>query len=482
MPDKLFGKNVSAEGAAPVDLRPAPIPSSTFVRPQQREVGQNAARLADSLGGLNRALMAYGSMAAQQRNDPQVQKDFENSLYGKTDEELRAMAAQGLPKLQQEALGVILGNRLADQWQRDIAEFSTTEFDQSAGNLGGGGQQAPPDGPSGAPDGQRQGRLLPGHGRLHPRLLMGDLERRVKSAEGELHTGILSQYRNIATEGLHGKRAGTEIADEIIKASSANRDFLRLDGPTQNGLLMQLAGEFAEQGHEDLVAAILDHPRNGVGPIGKTAAHIEQALTIREQARRRRYQLTAETNTETLRPASGPRSDYRRREREGHPGVEAAHGPLGPQVKAGIREQSDMRREQLLQDKGREEAKLAVLQRQQDTKLQAARDAATAAATGTWHELNGYTTVTDTGEEKFVDAAKQREEYRDNYIRAVKADPKLSPEQKQATLFQFAKNTGEEIPEWTALLAGSQIAAGPEALTRKDAKLPRTWGRAEALP
>jgi hypothetical protein len=104
--------------------------------------------------------------------------------------------------------------------------------------------------------------------------------------------------------------------------------------------------------------------------------------------------------------------------------------------------------------------------------MEATRSAAAAVATGTWHELNGYQTVTDAGKPKYVSADDQRKDYRDAFIRTVNGRSDLNPEQKMAAIFDFAQKTGGEIPAWTELLSQSQITAGPEAITRKDGAMP----------
>ena len=70
MPNGLFGTNIAETRIRQTALQPAAIPGSTYVRPQQREVGRNLAALAQALGGMNSALQGFAQRQEQQQKDP----------------------------------------------------------------------------------------------------------------------------------------------------------------------------------------------------------------------------------------------------------------------------------------------------------------------------------------------------------------------------------------------------------------------------
>ncbi len=51
----LFGTNAQIRPIKQTAIQPTGIPGSTFVRPQQREVGTNSQRLGEALAALNPA-------------------------------------------------------------------------------------------------------------------------------------------------------------------------------------------------------------------------------------------------------------------------------------------------------------------------------------------------------------------------------------------------------------------------------------------
>jgi hypothetical protein len=302
MAERLFGQGVGLAELQTPALQPAPIQSSTFVRPQQKQVGQNAAALANALGGLNNGLLAYGRAAAvqdQRLQDPNsdANKDFENSLYGKNVDELTAMAKEGnLPRVQADALSSILGFRVSDQFQTDTSSWAATEFDQSKGDLSAQLEERRQAVMRNLPNDAARAAFFKATQGYASRLVASDTDRRVNEAVGARNDGILAQYRTIVTEGLHADMDPAAIAAEVTKAGAANRAFAALDGPSQNAIVFSLAQEFAQQGRPELVKALLEDPRGGVGPLGQTAEYATKGLSLIEAATNVRDRKAGEDN------------------------------------------------------------------------------------------------------------------------------------------------------------------------------------------
>ncbi|NDW03956.1 hypothetical protein [Jiella pacifica] len=82
------------------------------------------------------------------------------------------------------------------------------------------------------------------------------------------------------TKGLDAKT----IADQVVRQSGMNRSFRGLNGQDQNATLYALAQEYALQGRPDVVKAILDNDRGGVGAVSKSAEYAVKSAQLVEAA------------------------------------------------------------------------------------------------------------------------------------------------------------------------------------------------------
>ncbi len=283
---RLYGSNVSAEGVAPEPLRPAPMPGSTFVRPQHVQTGDNAARLADALQGLNGNLLQFGAQAAAMGRDPNSQenKDFANSLYGKSADELAALNAQPgyRNRIQQDALSSILGVKTAEKYQQDTQKWVGTEFDQANGDLQSELTARNKAILDSLPNDAARAAFVKATDGFNQSLVSKDIGRKVGEANAQLEDGVLSQFHMVIQQGSQGANPWSpeKIADEIVKTASANKKFGLLGGPATNALLYSLAEEEAAKGNTELARAILNHPRNGVGPLSGTSDYATKSVQL----------------------------------------------------------------------------------------------------------------------------------------------------------------------------------------------------------
>jgi hypothetical protein len=295
---------------------------------------------------MNPALAEFGSMEARLRNDPNApaNQDFEDALYGKSVDELKAMAASGqhLPRVQRDVLYALLGNRTADDWSRDLPQWYAEEFDKTNGNLDREIQQRAQVAADGLPSDAAKAAFWKATEGPVQRFLAADTERNLVSAADARDTAVLSTFRNIATDALHRGTPAGAIANQIFATASTLKAFKAVDGKAQNAILMAYVKELASQGHEDLVNALLDAPRDGAGPLGKIASFTQDSIDARETARRQRYRLTTENTQE-------PYVDLQVRARttgdvtdEALTDWEAQYGPLDPATKNALREQNDV--------------------------------------------------------------------------------------------------------------------------------------------
>lgn len=294
MAERLFGKGVGIDTPAPVALRPAPLTGDIYSR---QPVANGASQLADALGTIAPALLAYGTMAAKLKNDPNSRenKDFENPLYTKSIDELHAMAAAGdLPNVQADALSAILGAKAATDFQTSTTTWATNAdgngFDASAGDMSAELDARRRKYAAGLPNDAARASFWKGSEGYSQRLVGSDTDRRIVEASTARDDGVFSQYQIIVDEGLHAGKSPEDIATSIMAASTANRTFAKLDGPAQNATLYRLAEKLAAEGRPELVKALAGASRKGVPSLGETGDYstkliklVESATNIKEQ-------------------------------------------------------------------------------------------------------------------------------------------------------------------------------------------------------
>ena len=271
----------------PVPFRPTPVQSSTYVRPPTYSgVGDNLGAIADALSPLNDALVRYGSQAAKQAQEGQpltVQAKYGTMPF----EEFQAKLSRGeIPEAQQEAFGALAGARYADEWNREIATWvSSPEYDGSVDTLRARLDESRAKITAGLPSDAAKGIFSRASQPFYERFLQGGVKQQAEQLAGQLDTNIMSQYRLIVDDGMAKGLKPDEIAAAVVSAGKANRNILNLPGPRQNAILFDVAREYALKGKTDVVQAILDHPRDGIGPLGKTSEYSVKGLQLLEAAR-----------------------------------------------------------------------------------------------------------------------------------------------------------------------------------------------------
>lgn len=290
----------------PAPFRPTPIQSSTYVRPaEQSGVGDNLARLADALSPLNSALVRFGTQAIQQQQAGQpatVQAKYGTMPFA----EFSAKLGRGeIPEANQEAFGALAGARFADEWNREIGAWtSSPEYDGTTAGLQAKMDQRRQEIMTTLPSEAAKAIFSRASQPFYERYLQGGVKREAEAAAGQLDTNVMSQYRLIVEDGIAKGLDANAIAGAVVAAGKANRNILKLPGPRQNALLFDVAREYALQGRPDIVKAILEHDRDGVGPLGKTADYSVKGLQLVEAAqgvadkesRARNFDVMAEIN------------------------------------------------------------------------------------------------------------------------------------------------------------------------------------------
>lgn len=302
---KLFGTNVQIAPLQQTRIQPAGIPGSTFVRPQERQVGGNLNALASALGGLNSALLNYAAVKDAVEDDPQSRENREwiGRRQQMSLDQLREEAKNGTPdgiRVREDALNVMLGERANDDFRKAWLEFYNTGFDRSSGNAAGEYERLRQTYAEGLPNDIAKGnfyRLTKDH---FSAWMEKDTEDRVSYAKQQLNTTIVDGFRNSIDDAAREGKTPQEIAAMIFTKSAANRDFLGLSGQEQNDTIFRVAEEYALQGNEEVARALLEGTRTGsdgrtVPALTKIAGYTDKALKLLDQAAEVRRKKARET-------------------------------------------------------------------------------------------------------------------------------------------------------------------------------------------
>jgi len=464
----------------PAPFRPTPIQSSTYVRPaEQSGVGDNLARLADALSPLNSALVRFGTQAIQQQQQA-GQPATVQAKYGTMPfAEFSAKLGRGeIPEANQEAFGALAGARFADEWNREIGAWtSSPEYDGTTAGLQAKMDQRRQEIMTTLPSEAAKAIFSRASQPFYERYLQGAVKREAEAAAGQLDTNVMSQYRLIVEDGLAKGLDANAIAGAVVAAGKANRNILKLPGPRQNALLFDVAREYALQGRPDIVKAILEHDRDGVGPLGKTADYSVKGLQLVEaaqgvadkDARARNFDVMAEINAKAA-DGSLTKKDvdtYR-----------TTHPWLGEGFMLANLDQANRVRASTAEAAAKAEAERAMKEDaalQEDTIYAQDYAASLNPAGGGLDRLADIEVPDGRGGTKTLTGQKRRDNAVQRRLAESKAslsagtDPRV---QFEADLQWFSANKVAN-PEWAAKLNGVQAAAAT-AVVAKGGKLPAT--------
>jgi hypothetical protein len=477
MTETLFGKRVSIEAPSPVALQAAPMVGSTYVRPQQVQTGGNLSALADSLSGLNRALSGFAQVRAAEGQDPnsQANQDFLNSIQGKSVEELRGIASQGnLNRIQRDGLTTLLGSKAASDFRLTAAEWYETEFDKNEGDLAASLEQRRQQFAAGLPDDASRASFFRGTEQWAQQFLAGDLQRKVETATANRNEAIVDEFRLIAEDGLSGGADAKTVVDQIVRQSGLNRDFRGLDGKTQNATLYALAQEYAQQGNVEMVKALLEHDRGGVGPLIKSNDFGVKGYDLINAAQAEADKATQAGSYEFY---VGVEEEIRSGTFNAKRGKEIAstRPDLSPAQIATWVDQSERNKAAAIEAGRKEQEKVALRQtaidREQAARVNAAKTMDQFLGS---HEIKDVTLPTDTGGTRVYTAKQQIDDVVNARLNQWKTYEQqlvgqgMAPEQARETVLKDKLNwfEGNAIanPEWEGLFAAMPIAAGARRL------------------
>jgi hypothetical protein len=302
MAEGLFGTRIAAPNIAPVAIQPTGVPSSIYVRPQQKQVGGNLQALADSLGGLNNALQQFGAVSARADKDPdsEANRQFSDSIAGLSLEDAMKKYPDARNRIQKDGVLSLVGSKAAYEFRQHITEqYNSGGFDQANGDFNSWVEGERKKFASGLNDPAMQAAFYRGTDNWTQQFGEQDLKRKMENTMAERDTAVVDEFRMIADDGIAANKDPNAIADEIIKQSGENRTFRGLDGKSQNDTLFRLAEEYALKGRPELVKALLNNKRNGVGPLIEVSGYTDKALGLIQRAETEQQQAANATSFKT---------------------------------------------------------------------------------------------------------------------------------------------------------------------------------------
>ncbi|RWN95126.1 MAG: hypothetical protein EOS05_10015 [Mesorhizobium sp.] len=302
MADGLFGTNVAAPSIRPVAIAPTGIPGSTYVRPQQKQVGGNLQALADSLGGLNNALQQFGAVSARADKDPdsEANRAFSDSIAGKSLEEVIKTMPEAKNRIQKDGVLSLVGSKAAYEFRQHITEaYNNGGFDQAHGDFNSWVEGERQKYAKGLPDQAMQAAFFRGTDNWTQQFGEQDMKRKIENTMAERDTAVVDEFRMIADDGIAANKGPEDIADAIIKQSGENRTFRGLDGKSQNDTLFRLAEEYALKGRPELVKALLNNKRGGIGPLLEVSGYTDKGLSLIQRAETEQQQAANATSFKT---------------------------------------------------------------------------------------------------------------------------------------------------------------------------------------
>lgn len=290
----LFGTGARVAPIHQTPIQPTGIPGSTFVRPQERQVGGNLRALADALGGLNSALQNYGAVKRAQEEDPNARANQEwvAKRQQMSAEQLREEAKNGTPdgiRVREDALNSLLGERANDDFRKKWLEYYNTEFDQTSGDASAEYQRMREEYAAGLPSEIARGNFYRLTGDHYRAWMEKDTETKVAYVKQQVNTTITDGFRNDVDDARHAGKSAQDAAAMVFAKSAANRDFIGLSGQEQNDTVFALAQEYALKGDEEMARALLEGARKGADgkplpALVKIPAYADKALRLMEQA------------------------------------------------------------------------------------------------------------------------------------------------------------------------------------------------------
>jgi len=284
----LWGSGKELHPLSQIPIQPAPVPRVPFVQAQRVETGGNLTRLAQSLTHLNQGLNNLANTQAQIKADPNSRENQEwiakrqQMTIDQLREEAKNNTANGI-RVREDALNLLLAETTAANFKRGFLEFYHTEFDKNSGDLATAFDQYRQQYSETLPNDLSRGQFYRQTETYKQDMLNQDVQQKVEYTVHKLTSALADSFRNTIEDGISQGKTPQEVAGLVFANAATQGDFISLDPASQNQALFELVKEYALQGNEEMVKALLEFDRgNDEGSLREE--YPTQALTLIKQA------------------------------------------------------------------------------------------------------------------------------------------------------------------------------------------------------
>jgi len=285
----LFGTGGNVPTLTKIALQPTGVPHVPHVQPQRYETGRNLTKLAQSLSSLNAGLNALAGVQAQEQA---VKESQDDSLWiakrqQMSLEQLRKEALGNTPdgnRARQDALNVLLAEKTSAAFRRRVGEFYHTEFDKTAGNWDEDYARLEQEFAASLGENDlAKGAFFELNKGFREQMFAADQTQKIEYTKQQIGTAVTDSFRNAIEDATMSGKSPQEAAQFVFAKAAVHGDFMSMSPQERDETLFQIAQEYAIQGREDIVRALLEGNRGELGqPLIKS--HANQALKLINQA------------------------------------------------------------------------------------------------------------------------------------------------------------------------------------------------------
>jgi len=272
-------------------LQPAPLPSSTYVRPPDPQVDNTFGAIAAALGN-------FASFASQQgKGDPKKDKEVEDAWAAqwalKSQPERDAdLAAGRVPEKYKRVGGIISGQSKANEWGRSLPD-ALLEYDPAVDGSKADYLQSQR---SAAAQGLTEDEAVgfEAGSREYYEKAQDGARQEADNEAGLKKVNEMVGYLRVGVDSMVSKGAKAEdVVRKVFTDANIDPKLSGLPNAQKNAVFLELAKEWAVQGRPDLIQAMLDYDRPEIGPLSDTVEMRDQFLAQKDVA-------TAKDNEENL--------------------------------------------------------------------------------------------------------------------------------------------------------------------------------------
>lgn len=284
----LFNTNTPYPDIRQPAIQPAGLPGSTFVQVQRKEVGGNFRALAESLGNLSGALSSFARSSEVRQDDPNSPENrkFLDTVAQMDQGDLSKVDPSSLNRVQQDALATALGGKGAQVFRGQIFDDYHQNFDKDTGDFNSWYEDRRKQFAQQLPSDAARAQFYRQTENFKEQMWNKDTEQKVGTALENRDDAVYATITNDVDDAIANGHKPLDIANAVIAHSTANRKFMALGGKAQNEILFRIAQKYAAEGQVDIVKGILNHSRDGVGPLSKTAEYQTKSYSLIETAER----------------------------------------------------------------------------------------------------------------------------------------------------------------------------------------------------